>query len=148
MKDSVLVARGQRLKLLRELADLTRDQLAALAKVSSASMSYWENATHSGLSHKGAERIVAAVSKQGITCSVEWLLLGSGSGPRRGGPRSPLRGSQIGRPHAVPTDTLAAVLAAQQQMGLARIQAEKALDEADRVIAMVLAGLVKAQRVE
>jgi transcriptional regulator with XRE-family HTH domain len=143
MKDSVLVARGLRLKLLRELADLTRDELAAIAKVSSASMSYWENATHSGLSHKGAERIVAAVSQRGIICSVEWLLLGSGSRPRRGDLRSPKTDV---------TDTLAtvhaAVLAAQQQMAQARIQAEKALDEADRVIAMVLAGLIKAQRVE
>lgn len=75
------LARGLRLKRLRTIANITRDELAERTGVSRASISYWENATYSGLSHKGAEKIVAAVTEKGVQCSIGWLLLGLGSEP-------------------------------------------------------------------
>jgi transcriptional regulator with XRE-family HTH domain len=78
---ALLIARGKRLRRLRKLAGLTRDELAARADVSRASMSYWENATYSGLSYKAAEKVIPVIKAEGIFCSVEWLLLGIGQDP-------------------------------------------------------------------
>lgn len=81
--DASAIKRGQRLKQLRQLAKLKRDELAHLAKVSKASISYWENASLSELSQSGAEKVVRAIQeKKGIDCSVEWLLFGIGMQPR------------------------------------------------------------------
>jgi transcriptional regulator with XRE-family HTH domain len=80
---SMLIARGRRLKRLRALVGLSRDELAARAKVSRASMSYWENATYSGLSHKAAEKLIPVIKAEGVHCSVEWLLLGLAQDPYR-----------------------------------------------------------------
>lgn len=84
------LARGRRLKQLRAIANMTRDELAERTGVSRASISYWENATYSGLSHKGAEKIVAAMIEKGVQCTIGWLLLGLGIEPyvidRRGEP--------------------------------------------------------------
>ena len=80
---ALLIARGKRLRRLRSLIGFTRDELAARANVSRASMSYWENATYSGLSHKAAEKVIPVIKSQGVYCSVEWLLLGVGQEPYR-----------------------------------------------------------------
>jgi transcriptional regulator with XRE-family HTH domain len=80
---AMLIARGRRLKRLRALVGLTRDDLAARADVSRASMSYWENATYSGLSHRAAEKLIPVIKEAGVYCSVEWLLLGLGQEPYR-----------------------------------------------------------------
>ncbi len=82
MSDSTAIARGKRLKRVRQLAGLTRDELANQAGVSKATLSYWENASLSSLSDKGAEKIVKALAKYGIACSLEWLLLGIGNAPQ------------------------------------------------------------------
>ncbi len=82
MGDGSAIARGKRLKRIRQLAGLTRDALAAQAGVSKATFSYWENASLSSLSDKGAEKVVRALAKQGIVCSLEWLLLGIGNSPQ------------------------------------------------------------------
>lgn len=75
------IARGKRLKLLRQIAGLTRDQLAEAAEISNTTISYWENATYSGITQKGAEKVIKAISEIGIDCSVVWLMHGVGSGP-------------------------------------------------------------------
>lgn len=75
-------ARGARLRQLRQMAGLATIELAQLAGFSRASISYWENAAHSGLSHKGAEKIIKVLSeKYNIKCDVGWLLLGIGEMP-------------------------------------------------------------------
>jgi transcriptional regulator with XRE-family HTH domain len=78
---AILIARGRRLKRLRTLAGLTHDNLAAKAKVSRASMSYWENATFNGLSLKAAEKLIPVIKAEGIHCSAEWLCWGLGPNP-------------------------------------------------------------------
>lgn len=82
MSDSSAIARGKRLKRIRQLAGLTRDELAGQAEVSKATLSYWENASLSSLSDKGAEKVIKALAKCGISCSLEWLLLGIGNPPQ------------------------------------------------------------------
>lgn len=82
MSEGSAVARGKRLKRIRQLAGLTRDELAAQANVSKATISYWENASLSSLSDKGAEKVIKALAKYGVACSLEWLLLGIGNPPQ------------------------------------------------------------------
>jgi transcriptional regulator with XRE-family HTH domain len=82
MSDGTAIARGKRLKRVRQLAGLTRDELANQAGVSKATFSYWENASLSSLSDKGAEKVIKALTQYGITCSLEWLLLGIGNPPQ------------------------------------------------------------------
>lgn len=78
--------RGRRLKALRKFAGLKRDQLANLAGVSPASISYWENASLSELNEKGGEKVIKALQEEkGINCSVEWLLYGIGGSPFKEG---------------------------------------------------------------
>lgn len=74
--------KGRRVKRLRLMAGLNREQLAKLAKVSNQSVSYWENNTHGGPSKRSAEKVISALAKAGVICSVHWLLTGSGSPPR------------------------------------------------------------------
>jgi len=74
------IARGQRLRAARELAGLTATKLAEIAEVSRCSVSYWENA-HVGLTRKAAEKIIAALLKEGIRCELGWLWLGEGHEP-------------------------------------------------------------------
>lgn len=95
MDDGSAIARGKRLKRIRQLAGLTRDALAAQAGVSKATFSYWENASLSSLSDKGAEKVVKALAKQGISCSLEWLLLGIGHSPQIKGLRLDLPNSDF-----------------------------------------------------
>ncbi|MDF2866628.1 MAG: helix-turn-helix domain protein [Gammaproteobacteria bacterium] len=82
MGDSSAIARGKRLKRIRQIAGLTRDELAALIEVSKATLSYWENASLSRLSDKGAGKVIKALAKYGVNCSLEWLLLGIGNTPQ------------------------------------------------------------------
>jgi transcriptional regulator with XRE-family HTH domain len=78
----IAIERGQRLKSLRELGDLSTAELAKLAGLSRASISYWENAArHKGLTSSGAHKIVVALSKIGVECDVGWLLFGVGNPP-------------------------------------------------------------------
>ncbi len=80
--DDSPAARGARLRKLRLMAGLSTAELAIKAGFSRASISYWENAAFSGLSHKGAEKIVNVLNEEhGINCDVGWLLLGIGDMP-------------------------------------------------------------------
>jgi transcriptional regulator with XRE-family HTH domain len=80
--NSTAKERGKRLKLLRGMAGLKRDDLAREAGVSGASISYWENASLSELTEKNAEKVIKIIQKHGILCNIEWLLFGIGSSPR------------------------------------------------------------------
>ncbi len=74
-------ARGNRLRKLRQLAQLTSAELASKAGISRASISYWENALNNGITRKGAERIIQILNDMGITCDFDWLWFGIGSLP-------------------------------------------------------------------
>lgn len=75
------VARGKRLKILRKMADLSREKMEELYGISANTIQSWEAAKAGGLTKKGADRIIQAFHNEGISCSVEWLLYGIGISP-------------------------------------------------------------------
>ena len=77
--DDSPAARGARLKKVRHLAGLSAEELAGKIGYSRQTISYWENATYSGLSHKGARKIIQVLKESGIYCEVGWLLYGVGN---------------------------------------------------------------------
>jgi transcriptional regulator with XRE-family HTH domain len=73
---------GKRLRILRRLAGLTIAEFAALADVSSPSVSYWENGQiNSPIKPKSMVRVLNGLSKVGIDVSERWLRRGEGSLP-------------------------------------------------------------------
>lgn len=73
--------RGKRLKTLRKLADLTREDIAQHYEISSSTLRSWEDGRATGLTEQGARRIIAAFKNEGIQCSIGWLLYGKGNPP-------------------------------------------------------------------
>jgi transcriptional regulator with XRE-family HTH domain len=83
VQNDASIVRGIRLKRVREIANLTSDELAKKAGVSRQSLSYWENASQNGLSSKGAQAIVQALEEYGFRCDFNWLWSGVGDEPYR-----------------------------------------------------------------
>lgn len=75
------IARGHRLRKLRQMAKLTSAELADRAGISRATISYWENALNNGITKKGAERVIQIFNDVGIMCTFDWLWFGIGSLP-------------------------------------------------------------------
>ncbi len=74
--------RAKRLRELREKAKLTREGLAKLCDdVAEGTIRNWETARVGGLTENGAEKVIAALKKKGVDCSLEWLLYGKGPSP-------------------------------------------------------------------
>lgn len=74
--------RARRLRLLRETAKLTREALAKLCEdVAEGTIRNWETARVGGLTENGAEKVIVALKKKGVDCSLEWLLYGKGQSP-------------------------------------------------------------------
>lgn len=75
------IEQGKRVKKLRSMYGLTRKQLAQELGVSYTTLQNWEEGSSSGLSEKGAIRLVEFLNKKNIDCSVQWLLDGLGNLP-------------------------------------------------------------------
>lgn len=75
------IERGKRVRLVRNMTDLTIDDFADKIGVSNRTVKYWENGESGGLSEKGAEKIVEASDILNIQCSIIWLLYGAGFHP-------------------------------------------------------------------
>ncbi len=75
-------ARGKRLKMLRKIADLTRNQVEEKYHISVNTQRSWEEGKHTGLTEQGARRILVAFRNEGVQASIGWLLHGTGSAPR------------------------------------------------------------------
>src|SRR3990167_1783271 len=73
--------RAKRLKRIRNLANLSREELCIGTDINQYTLVGWENGRFGGLSHKGAEKVIARIKKESVHCSVEWLMEGTGSGP-------------------------------------------------------------------
>ena len=73
--------RGKRVRLIRNMIDLTIDEFANKIGVSNRAVKYWENGKGGGLSEKGAEKIVSSCNKIGLQCNVIWLLHGTETQP-------------------------------------------------------------------
>jgi transcriptional regulator with XRE-family HTH domain len=73
--------RGKRLKQLRGLTGLNREQFAQKATVSKTSISIWEHGREGGLSKAGAQKVICAAQDLGVICDTDWLLSGLGASP-------------------------------------------------------------------
>lgn len=74
-------ARAGRLRKLRNMANLTRDNFCENGKIALASLKRWELAYYGGLPVDGAKKIIDRVGREGIVCSLEWLLHEIGNPP-------------------------------------------------------------------
>lgn len=74
--------RGRRLKLLRNMTDLSRKALEQKYHISASTIQSWEDAKAGGLTEKGAKRVIQVFHKEGIQCTLNWLLHGLGQRPQ------------------------------------------------------------------
>lgn len=74
-------AKAERLKRVRNLANLTREDFCSNGEVNLTTLISWEVGRFGGLSRKGAESVIARVAKEGVFVTPEWLLHEIGVGP-------------------------------------------------------------------
>jgi transcriptional regulator with XRE-family HTH domain len=74
-------ARGERLKSLRESLKLSRQKFADKHCIPKGTMQNWEDGRFNGLSESGAKKVLEALETEGIHCSLEWLMYGTGQPP-------------------------------------------------------------------
>ena len=80
--EKTLASSGDRLKRARVLAGLnTRREFEEKHQISANTLQGWEQGKNP-LSEKGARRVVEALKKEGLMCTVEWLMHGKGMPPR------------------------------------------------------------------
>ncbi len=73
---------GERLKRARILAGIsTRREFESRYKISANTLQGWEQGKNP-LSQKGARRVVEAFKREGLICSIDWLMHGTGMPPR------------------------------------------------------------------
>jgi transcriptional regulator with XRE-family HTH domain len=73
--------RAERIKKVRNLANLTRKQMCERSSIKPQTLIGWEVARHGGLSKTGAKKVIECVAKEGVVCTFEWLFDGVGQGP-------------------------------------------------------------------
>jgi len=77
-----LITPGDRLRRARVLAGLTtRREFEKKHQISANTLQGWEQGKNP-LSEKGAKRVVEAFTQEGLMCTPEWLLHGTGMPPR------------------------------------------------------------------
>lgn len=74
-------ARAERLRKVRNMANLSREAMCAHDNLNINTYKGWEIARYGGLPVDGAERVVARVAQEGVVCTVDWLLHEIGVGP-------------------------------------------------------------------
>lgn len=80
-KSTTPEARAERLRRVRNMANLSRKQICDGSPINIYTYKGWELACHGGLPVDGAERVVKRVAQEGVVCSIEWLLYEIGQGP-------------------------------------------------------------------
>ncbi len=80
--DNTLASSGERLRRARILAGITtRREFEEKHKVSANTLQGWEQGKNP-LSEKGAKRVIAALKEEGLICTIDWLIHGTGMPPR------------------------------------------------------------------
>jgi len=74
-------AKAERLKRVRNLANLSREAFCAYGDINLTTLVSWEVGRFGGLSKKGAASVIARVAKEGVFVTPEWLLYEIGVGP-------------------------------------------------------------------
>ncbi len=73
---------AQRLKYVRkQLLKMTQDEFCQGSDMPKQTYAIWESVRFSGLSKRGAERVLARYQQLGIVCTEPWLLHGVGAPP-------------------------------------------------------------------
>ena len=78
---SSAAAKAERLKRVRNLANLSREDFCSDGTVNLTTLISWEVGRFGGLSRKGAASVTARVAKEGVFVTPEWLLYGTGNSP-------------------------------------------------------------------
>lgn len=73
--------RAWRLKRVRNLANLSREQMCEDGDINRNTLISWENARFGGLTTSGAIKVLAKIKLEGVHCSLDWLMYGIGSEP-------------------------------------------------------------------
>ncbi len=73
--------RGERLRRIRNLANLSRKMLCDDAQININTYIGYEVGRYGGLTKKGANVIIPYLSSKGVYCSLDWLMDGHGRGP-------------------------------------------------------------------
>jgi hypothetical protein len=63
------------------MANLTRQQLCEYSDININSLKGWEIGRYGGLTWTGAEKIILQAAKEGVECTLDWLMYGIGAGP-------------------------------------------------------------------
>lgn len=74
-------ARAERLRRLRNMANLSREELCNTDTLNVATYKGWEIGRFGGLSSSGAKEVIKRIAKEGVICSLDWLLHGRGCSP-------------------------------------------------------------------
>lgn len=74
--------RADRLKSLRKAIGYSTREFEAKYHIKASTLKNWEQAQGGGLTANGALKIIAALSKEGIHCTLDWLLYGKGIEPQ------------------------------------------------------------------
>ena len=72
---------AKRLRRVRNLANLSRQEICNTGDLNINTYKGWELARFGGLTQEGAEKVLARLFLAGVVCSSEWLLSGSGATP-------------------------------------------------------------------
>lgn len=80
--DNPALDRGRRLRILRGMLGLTIQKFSGVCELGESTIRLWEQGRGSGLSYKGAARIVKSLENSNIDCGSDWLLSGQGTPPR------------------------------------------------------------------
>lgn len=73
--------RGERLRRIRNLANLSRKMLCDAAEININTYIGYEVGRYGGLTLKGADKVIHCLSSKGVYCSLAWLMHGVGKGP-------------------------------------------------------------------
>ncbi len=74
-------ARAERLRRVRNMANLSRERMCNDEALNINTYKGWEIARYGGLPVDGAEKVIKRVTKEGVVCTANWLLHGAGLGP-------------------------------------------------------------------
>lgn len=73
--------RAKRLKRVRNLANLSREELCADGDINRHTYIGWETGRFAGLTTIGAEKVLEKITRKGVHCSLAWLMEGEGPEP-------------------------------------------------------------------
>lgn len=74
-------ARALRLRTLRNLLDLSRNDIDKRHSLPAGTLQNWEDA-RIGLTQQGARRVIQIYKKEGLNCTFTWLMFGAGDAPK------------------------------------------------------------------